>query len=472
MTKLFEIFFQNFNSEELDRLAIVAGAFFIIILLAEFWHRWGNPPAEWTRKFIHISCGIIVSCFHWIFSSPWIVFFLGLVLAIFFLVARHLKLFKSLFGIERNSLGDLYYILAILALFNISYNRPVFYFISILTLTISDALAALLGSTYQKTIYTVENHFKSLEGSVVFFLSTFLIVHIPLLLLTDMDRLQTVLIGIQASLVITCLEAICLNGIDNFVVPVATYFVLIKLMNLPSSWITWQLMWQFALITVLNILAWRFKFLSLTGVLSAQLFLFGAFTLGDPTWTFCPLIALALFSFVYGNFHRGPSTTTHKIYQVKAVCYICLIPAVLFLIHNIFERFLPNSPEVLKYKDSFYVLYVAALSAQAAIAIYRLYWLYCPKWGLKFVTVIVISCVGFIVMVPLSLWIQFGNILWEDVLLSTFLVSLASSLFFFLYNSLSFASTFPWEFRLQAICVGLAAAASMPLYLYREGVLS
>ena len=63
--------------------------------------------------------------------------------------------------------------MAIYLVFLLGYHTPVLYFIAILTLSVSDAVAALIGKRYGSIRFKIEGETKSLEGSVSFFFITF-----------------------------------------------------------------------------------------------------------------------------------------------------------------------------------------------------------------------------------------------------------------------------------------------------------
>src|SRR5207248_6187645 len=89
------------------------------------------------------------------------------------------------------------------------------YLVPLLLLTLSDALAALVGVAYGRFQYTTPDGFKSLEGSFAFFLCSFVCVHVPLLLLTDRGRAETLLIAVLLAWLATMFEAIAWGGLDN-----------------------------------------------------------------------------------------------------------------------------------------------------------------------------------------------------------------------------------------------------------------
>lgn len=448
---------------EASRTVLVLLLFTAIFTLAEGWHRLLHPPEEWTRKFVHIFCGIITASFHWIFSSNWPVITIGLITAVCILLARHFRFFRSIFGIPRHSHGDLYYLIAAVALFVITHDHPIFYFISMLTLTISDALAAILGSTYQRMTYSVEEHYKSIEGSVVFFLSTFLIVHIPLLLLTDTDRIHCILIALQVSLLVTYLEAICLNGIDNILIPFGTYYLLLTFTNLDPSQIISLLSYQFIILIAANIIAWKLPFFTMSGGMTIQLFLFWALILGGPQWLIAPLLALMAFIVCLMIFHHRIPQETLKVYQVVAVFYEILIPALLILARDIYIN-IDQTTTALENSIKIYALYVGVMSGQLAIALFRLFWIYSGRLVADWTGMFLLSLFSAALILPASLLFQ--PALSPDIIIFTISTALLIPFLYCLLKTKIEANKFPWEFRIQALCSFLALLIIIPLYLW------
>ena len=384
-------------------------------------------------------------------------------------VSRHLKLFPSIYGIKRSSLGDIYYLVAALMLFFIAHDQPVLYFISMLTLTISDALAAVLGTTYQKTTYTVENHSKSLEGSTVFFLSTFLIVHIPLLLMQKVDPLHSILVAVQVALVVTCLEAVCINGFDNVIIPLATYFLIYKLLPAAPEKVAVQIILQLVLFSLTYFISVRFKFLSVSGALVGQLFLIAAFALGGPNWLVLPLLCLGIFTSVWFFIKKDvvDSTLNSKVYQVIATFYIAFVPTLIILCDNISKTLL--HVHFIEFNcNFFYVLFVGAIASQLVIAIYRLFWLHYSKMPLNYVFIITIAALCYLALIPFSLWEQICRIQSTDMFIVGTVMVASSSLFYFLFKGFPLFKQFPWEFRVQSFSVFCGVLISLPIHFWLQ----
>ncbi|MBF8262854.1 MAG: sortase and related acyltransferase [Parachlamydiales bacterium] len=208
-------------------LSLMGAAFLLIMFGAEGLYRFTKVPPEWTRKLQHVLSGLLAACFPWIFSSPREVAALGVIMAVVLLVFRKSGFLTSLHEVKRRTFGEFYFLLSAVALSILSWNNPPFYFIPMLTLTLSDTVAAIVGTTYKRVTYSIKGHVKSLEGSTAFFVVTLLTVHLPLLFLSDIAPLSSILIALNTALLVTLVEAVCRNGRDNILIPLSTYCLLI-----------------------------------------------------------------------------------------------------------------------------------------------------------------------------------------------------------------------------------------------------
>lgn len=351
---------------EAVRAVLVALGFVSLFGLAELWRRKYQPHPELTRKLVHFGGGLGVAVFPWLFESHWTVLALGLFFMALLWGSRRAGLLTSVHGVARSSEGVVYYPVAVYLLFLFGHDRPVLYLISALTLVVSDTLAALVGSQYGKMQYQVEEDRRSLEGSAVFFLTTFLAAHLPLLLLTDTDRAVCVLVALQVALTTTMFEAISLKGNDNLVVPLGTYFLLVKMTPKDADWMAVQLVTQVAVVALVAWVALRFRILTLPGALGVSLFFYGALSLGGWSWGIPPATCLVVYLAVHRKTVRLLAEAD-PLFQVRAVFWICLVPSLLFLANNALATLVPGSPVHLRTGEPLFPLYLGALAAQLAM---------------------------------------------------------------------------------------------------------
>ena len=351
---------------EAARAALIAPLFLLLFGAAELWRRAAHPPVEWTRKAVHTGGGVIAAGFPWVFASQWTVLALGSAFGLILWGTRKVGLLQSVHGVERKSEGGLYYPLAIYVLFLIAAGTPVFYLIGILALVVSDTVAAIIGTHYGHITYSVEaEDRRSLEGSTVFFLATFLGVHLPLLLLTDTGRAASVLIAIQIALIVTFFEAVCLFGSDNLVVPLATYYLLVKMTPRDAEWIGEQLLAQLVLIAIVSWVSVRSHVLTTSGAIGATLFFYGAYSLGGAEWVAAPALALGGLVRVFRHRSRAGSAPRGD-YQVAAVFYSTIVAAVLVVLNNALEKLLPVGPALAE-TDPLYGAYLGVLAGHLAM---------------------------------------------------------------------------------------------------------
>lgn len=229
--------------QDLIFIIAVAVCFVLIFGLAEILYRKGSE-VEFTRKFTHFAGTAVALFFPFFIKSHWAVLWLGIAFAGIMFLTKKLGLLQSVHGVERKSDGAIYQPLAIYLCFIYAQNlnQPWFYVIAISILAISDASAALIGKTYGNNEYIVEiGTKKTFEGSTIFFLTSFLITHLILLLATSLGRIECVLVAVLISIITTIFESVSLKGADNLFVPLAVMFILSKNTNPTIYGISFQL---------------------------------------------------------------------------------------------------------------------------------------------------------------------------------------------------------------------------------------
>ena len=219
---------------DLSGLFGFAAALVILLWSVTRLARAGKVPAETARKMVHAGTGIACLAFPWIFSGPIPVAVLALLATGGLLAvrvwprARH-HLGGSLHGVARRSVGELFFPIAVAVVFALAGPRKEYFLIPVLVLTISDALGAMVGTRYGQSPYLAWKGNKSIEGSVLFFLSAFLCCHLVLLLGTSTSRAGCVWIAFSVGLLATAIEGMLGDGWDNLLVPAGTFLVLDQL---------------------------------------------------------------------------------------------------------------------------------------------------------------------------------------------------------------------------------------------------
>jgi phytol kinase len=332
-------------------------AYGLIFLLGQRIRKRVADKPEISRKFIHFSGGLLSLSFPFYFKWHWTVLALALGFCLILLVLKQKKHLGSLFDIERKTGGAIYFPLAIYLIFLMAHNKPVFYFISILVMTVSDALAALIGGRYGKLKFNVQGSLKSLEGSVVFFFITFLCIHLPLLLLTSLNRLDSVIIAFIISVLVTSFEAISSRGLDNLVVPFGTYFILMKMTNLPHAGVVKSLYILLVVIILTVSFSFWLRLFTISGLIALMLLNYAAFALCNFYWFLPLLLAQIYYYLLMRNFTAYEGIEKVKKQQVSVIFSLGLLPTLFIFIAN------ARGGDMF-----FYLSYLTSITAQMAIA--------------------------------------------------------------------------------------------------------
>jgi dolichol kinase len=454
---------------EIVRAIALLAAYASIIGVAELWRERAHPPAEWTRKLIHAGTGVVSAALPWVIARLETLLVVGAIAGATLFVARRTGRLRSLFGVERKSLGEIYYPLAVIVLFALARQRPVFYLISILSLVVCDALAAVLGEGYGRHKFLVTRDRKSLEGTAAFLFSAFLCVHLPLLLLADLERAVCVLVALQLGLLVSEFEAISTRGTDNLIVPLGTYYLLVKMTTSPAGELLFEVSVLLGILAAVLALSWRSRFLTFSGAIAAHLMLYGCFALGGPRWVVAPALALA--GFLLLDHGRGQQLGLPRGEYHVLVVFSASIGSVLWLFaDNTFRTLIPG-PTGLASGHPFYELFVGALAA--ALSATALHFLdFAPRSArIPGVGRAALAIgFGYLLVVPASLAAQRQSLHIRGLVV-TLLVCAGAVLFYRLVRMRRAASVdILDELRVLALGVILASIAVLPLHLAWLGV--
>ncbi len=287
--------------------------------------------AEVARKIVHIGMGLLVLSFPWLFDSPHPVVILAGVAISTLLILRIGRLRtegpgKVLLGVDRSSLGDIYFPVAVAVLFILAKGNALLYCVPLLVLTLADAVAALIGKRWGRRKYTTAGGYKSYEGSAAFVGVAFVSVFLPLIMWMGFDWHPAALIALTVGLIVAALEAISLSGRDNLYIPFAV-FVLLKLCILLPAELLWVRLATLIAVLVSVVILRRRTTLDDAALLGAALTAYAALAVGGWPWIIPPLLVLLAYTRIYPNCYpqgRG-AHNIHAVVSVTAGGYISLL---------------------------------------------------------------------------------------------------------------------------------------------------
>jgi len=221
-------------------MLLVGGSFAALIAGLRVLRDARGADPELLRKLLHIGMGVVSLTLPWLFETPWPVLLLAGAFGAGLLAGRSSACWRRvaggiLCGIKRTSVGDLCFPVAVAAVFVLSAGHTSYFCIPVLALTLADAAAALVGTRHGAHRFGRPGREKSLEGSAAFFLAALPCAYVPLRLWPEGGWAWTLLLSLNLAMLLTLVEALSGNGLDNLTVPLAAY-LLLKMLREGETW--------------------------------------------------------------------------------------------------------------------------------------------------------------------------------------------------------------------------------------------
>jgi phytol kinase len=211
-------------------ILIVIALYASVLIASELAIRFFNSSQLTSRKISHVL-GSLVS-----FSLP---FFVGYQIAValgglFFIVILYSKkksLLRSIHDKTNQSYGEILFPLGLMlaGIFIWPISVPA-YQGACLILGLSDGLAGYLGYEWGKHRYNTFGGWKTYEGTIIFYASTFTILLTYCYIYSSLDSLLKVVIVGVAALTLTIAEGLLSKGFDNLLLPILAGLLLIALL--------------------------------------------------------------------------------------------------------------------------------------------------------------------------------------------------------------------------------------------------
>jgi phytol kinase len=262
---------------------------------------------------------------------------LTLVLSAILALGARWHFFKSLHSVARRTRGSEYFPLAIFLVFVLASGKPWLYVSAVLTLTVADACAALVGVRYGRLRYEVEDGKKSLEGSLACLLATFLAAELPALLMTDRPCLVCTLSALLVAVLVTGFEAISLEGSDNVFVPVAVCVVLDKTISRPLQEVVYLNVSLAGTCVVVGLLTRRSRVFNTGAKIAILLFAYGTWALGSWQWALPILLGFGFYLIQEMAVPLPPERIGNV--RVRTVTRVLLPPLVLLVFANSLSQY-------------------------------------------------------------------------------------------------------------------------------------
>lgn len=197
--------------------------FLALVMVTQVLYRRFKLPSESTRKFLHVSGGILSLFAPLFIQSHW--WILGICSAAFLLllITYYKKRLPAVHQTKRNSIGSVLFPIPLYLCFVVATKMDdlFLFYVPVSFLTLSDTAAEWGGHRWGHYAKPLMGHQKTVMGSLCFALCSLLLAWIW----GAVFRLpwqQMVFISLTTALLATAIELISTKGLDNITVPVVT----------------------------------------------------------------------------------------------------------------------------------------------------------------------------------------------------------------------------------------------------------
>lgn len=302
----------------------------VIVLVRHFGQRHGWTP-EVQRKSVHVAIGLYALALPLLFDTRWpVVALLLIALALMLFLrtpaSRSTGLGATIHSVERKSTGDIWLALAIGFVFLRAGDSYILYALPIAVIALSDAAAALTGTTYGRSRFTVEDGVKSWEGVIAFFAVTWILAMVMLLLLTDIPRLNVVVLAVTIAAFGAVVEAVSWRGLDNLFVPICVHFFLSGYLNADPHLLAVLAAGFFAAVLVIALLSARLG-LSVHASRALVIAIFFFIGVGGFYGTVLPVLVITMHLIAR---RRSPCRSVHG--DLDFIATLCAIGLIWFFV--------------------------------------------------------------------------------------------------------------------------------------------
>ena len=203
-------------------------ALLVLIIITEVLHKFFKVPADRSRKFLHVSGGLMCLLFPNYFHSHWWLLPLVVISFLLLLVTYKKKMLPSIHQTRRFSIGSVLFPIPVYGCFlaaELTHNLLLFY-LPISLLTIADTAAETGGNAWGHLSRQFFGGQKTLAGSISFFVAALLVIFTWLYFIFHWPMANIATTGLLIAIAATIAETVTLHGWDNLSVPAVVVLIL------------------------------------------------------------------------------------------------------------------------------------------------------------------------------------------------------------------------------------------------------
>ena len=199
----------------------------ILISISELLHRKLKVKPEQSRKFLHVSGGLMCLLFPSIFNSHWWLLLLATIAFLLLIITYRRKLLPSVHQTNRYSLGSVLFPIPVYLCFLIAelLENSLFFYIPVSLLAIADTAAETGGNILGHKTKQFFGGQKTLAGTISFFITAIIVCFTWLNVVSLFPFYEALEISLIIAFFTAIAETVTLHGWDNLSVPLVTIVI-------------------------------------------------------------------------------------------------------------------------------------------------------------------------------------------------------------------------------------------------------
>lgn len=200
----------------------------VLISISELLHRKFKVRSEQSRKFLHVSGGLMCLLFPSMFTSHWWLLALATIAFVILLITYKRKLLPSVHQTKRYSLGSVLFPIPVYLCFVFAeiQGDVLFYYIPVSLLAIADTSAEIGGNFWGHKTRNFFDGQKTFAGTLSFLFTSFIVCFVWLNVISLFPATEAIKISLFVAVITAITETITLHGWDNLSVPAVAIAVL------------------------------------------------------------------------------------------------------------------------------------------------------------------------------------------------------------------------------------------------------
>jgi len=214
------------------KVIFVALAYTLFFIAVELITKKTKISKEISRKTVHLLAGVSAAFLPFLMSFNEIII-LSLLFIPVMLYSKKVNIFSSIHDVKRKTYGEVYFPFAIL-ITALVFPDKILYAYGLLIMAVSDCVASIIGQKWGGHKYSLFSGRKSYEGSISFFVCSFLI-GVGVMLAVSVGIIPTIFFSVILAGLLTLVEAGLSDGLDNLVLPPLAsglLFILVSIFSL------------------------------------------------------------------------------------------------------------------------------------------------------------------------------------------------------------------------------------------------